>query len=110
MSLKPFTNEVILEPLDERGQILSSGIFIVNHYRHATLKWKVIAVGPAGLVKRKNRKGKDKWVYRAPEVKVGDTVICRAQLEAEVVKKDFGDGSKRVVVDSEKIMAVYETQ
>lgn len=105
--LRPKINEVIIQPMTPDGtQMSPGGILMVNKYRKANLKFRVLAVGPAGLVAVLRGK-KKKRVWREPEVEVGDCVICNAELDHTVVKHHFEDGTGRIVVDADKIMAKW---
>lgn len=105
--LKPLTNDVILLPVDERGQFSAGGLLLVNKWKRPTLKFKVLAVGPPGYVQRTNAKGRKRLVFRSPEVEVGDMVLCRAILDSGICKHAFDDGSGRVLVSAENILAKW---
>ena len=96
-------NSLLIQPLDEQGQSLSSGIIAVNFYKKPTLKFLVLAAGPGEWRKR----GK-KRVWRSHEVKVGDRIISRALLDSEVVRHSFDDGTGRMVIKAEGALATYE--
>jgi co-chaperonin GroES (HSP10) len=106
-SLKPLTNECILLPIDEQAQFSAGGLLLVNKYKRPTLKFKVLAVGPPGYVQRTKANGKKKMVFRSPEVEVGDMVLCRAILESGIAKAHLEDGTGRIVVSSENILAKW---
>lgn len=107
MPLRPLVNEVIISPVDESGQLSPGGIFMVNRWKKPTLKFKVLAVGPAGYVQRVNAKGKKKMVFRQPEVEVGDMVLCNAIVESGVARHHFDDGSGRIIVDADRLLAQW---
>lgn len=102
--IKLIGNVVLLEPLPDGDiQKSSSGIFLVNRHKKATLKYRVIAVGPGGWRYRKGRRK----CFVVPEVAVGECVLCRALLDDGVVKHSFDDGTGRVIVHSEGILASW---
>lgn len=107
MTLRPLVNEVILSPVNETAQFSAGGLLLVNKYKRPTLKFKVLAVGPAGYVQRTKANGRKKFVFRSPEVEVGDMVLCRAILEGGIAKAHFEDGTGRVVVSAENIIAKW---
>ena len=107
MTLKPLINECILQPVDEQGQFSAGGLLLVNKWKRPTLKFRVLAVGAAGFVYRINGKGKRKRVYRLPEVEVGDMVLCRAIVDSGVAKAHLDDGTGRIVVDADRLLAKW---
>ena len=93
-------NVVLLEPFDVEAQVSASGLHLVNHYKKANLKYRVLAVGPGAF---RWRKGKRK-AFVSPEVEVGDLVLCNAERDSSVVKESMDDGTGRVIVHSESIL------
>jgi co-chaperonin GroES (HSP10) len=89
-------NTVLLEPVGEEAQASPTGLLLVNRYKRPTLKFKVLGVGPGAFIKR----GK-KRIWRQPEVEAGEMVICRAQLDGDLVKHSLDDGSGRVIVHAD---------
>ena len=100
MNLKLIGHTVLIEPLDAEVQTSASGLHLVNHHRKSTLKFRVIAVGPGGWRRKKGRP--DKWVQ--PEVEVGDCILSRAMLDADIVKHSIDDGSGRLLIHADGIL------
>jgi co-chaperonin GroES (HSP10) len=100
MPLKLLGNTILAVPVDERTQQSPSGLIMVNHYKKPTLKFRVLAVGPGQWRKRVTRTGRTKTlkVWDAPQCLVGDLILCRAQLDHEIVKHNFDDGTGRVIL------------
>ena len=93
-------NTVLLQSVDDRVQPLSSGLVQVNYYKKPTLTYRVLAVGPGAF---RWRRGKRK-AFVAPEVEVGDLVLCNAERDSSVVKESLDDGTGRVIVHAEGIL------
>lgn len=105
-------NTVLIAPLaDANEQVSAGGIVCVNHYHKTNLKFRVLAVGPGEWRKRKTRSGRTRTlnVWDAPDVKVGDCVLTRAELDSDVVKHSFDDGTGRLIIFSHGIMASYQS-
>lgn len=96
MNLKPLSNHLFLEPLEEE-KVTKSGIVLPDTAeREKPTRGKVIAVGPG----KTNEKGE-----RIPmSVKVGDTVLFKKYGPDEVEL----DGKKFLVGDEDDILAVIE--
>lgn len=109
MSLKLLGDVVLLEPTNETGYAGEGGIMLPNHYKKPTITYRVLAVGPGQWRRKQTRNGfwKKLAAYDQPEVSVGDMVLCRAALDADVVKHNFDDGTGRVIVHSRGILASW---
>ena len=96
MRLKPLSNHLFLEPVEEE-KITKSGIVIPDTAeKKKPIKGKVVAVGPGKF----NDKGE-----RVPmSVKVGDTALFKKYGPDEVEV----DGKKYLVGDEDDILAILE--
>lgn len=96
MTLKPLSNHLFLEPLEEE-KVTKSGIVLPDSAeREKPVKGKVLAVGPGKM----NEKGE-----RVPmSVKVGETVLFKKYGPDEVEL----DGKKYLVGDEDDILAILE--
>lgn len=96
MNLKPLSNHVFLEPLEEE-KTTKSGIVIPDTAdREKPIKGKVLAIGPGKL----NEKGE-----RVPmSVKVGDLVLFKKYGPDEIEMEN----KKYLVGDEDDILAVIE--
>ena len=100
--MKLLGNTVLIVPLDDADiQVSAGGLFLVNHHKHSTLKYRVLAVGPGQW---RRRKGKLKPCFDKPEVEVGDCVITRAQLDDSVVKHTLDDGNGRLIIHGDGVL------
>ena len=96
MNLKPLSNHVFLEPLEEEKTTKSGIVIPDTAEKEKPMKGKVLSVGPGKL----NEKGE-----RAPmSVKVGDMVLFKKYGPDEVEI----DGKKYLVGDEDDILAVIE--
>ena len=96
MTLKPLSNHLFLEPLEEE-KVTKSGIVLPDTAeREKPVKGKVLAVGPGKM----NEKGE-----RTPmSVKVGDTVLFKKYGPDEIEL----EGKKYLVGEEEDILAILE--
>jgi chaperonin GroES len=96
MNLKPLSNHLFLEPLEEE-KVTKSGIVLPDTAeREKPTRGKVVAVGPG----KTNEKGE----RAAMSVKVGDTVLFKKYGPDEIEI----DGKKLLVGDEDDILAVIE--
>ena len=96
MKLKPLSNHLFLEPLEEEKMTKSGIVLPDTAEKEKPIKGKVLAVGPGKL----NEKGE-----RVPmSVKVGDTVLFKkyGPDEIEIDKKKY------LVGDEDDILAIIE--
>ena len=96
MTLKPLSNHLFLEPLEEE-KVTKSGIVLPDTAeREKPVKGKVLAIGPGKM----NEKGE-----RTPmSVKVGDTVLFKKYGPDEIEL----EGKKYLVGEEEDILAILE--
>ena len=96
MTLKPLSNHLFLEPLEEE-KVTKSGIVLPDTAeREKPVKGKVLAVGPGKM----NEKGE-----RTPmSVKVGDIVLFKKDGPDEIEL----EGKKYLVGEEEDILAILE--
>lgn len=96
MKLKPLSNHIFLEPL-ENEKTTKSGIVIPDTVeKEKPMKGKVLAVGPGKL----NEKGE-----RIPlSVKVGDAVLFKKYGPDEIEV----DGKKYLVGDEDDVLGIIE--
>ena len=95
MNLKPLSNHVFIEALDE-AKITESGIVLPETAENKPIKGKVSAVGEGKL----NEKGEK----IAMSVKVGDIVLFKKYGPDEIEI----EGKKYLVGDEEDILAIIE--
>ena len=96
MNLKPLSNHLFLEPLEEE-KVTKSGIVIPDSAeKERPTKGKVVAVGEG----KKNEKGE----LTPMSVKVGDTVLFKKYGPDEVEL----DGKKYLVGDEDDILAIID--
>ncbi|MEK7568478.1 MAG: co-chaperone GroES [Patescibacteria group bacterium] len=96
MNLKPLSNHLFIEPIEEE-KITKSGIVIPETAeKEKPIKGKVVSVGPGKL----NEKGE----RIAMTVKVGDTVLFKKYGPDEIEI----DGKKYLVGDEDDILAIIE--
>ena len=95
MNLRPLSNHVFIEPLEEE-KITKSGIVIPDTAKEKPMKGQVIAVGPG----KQNEDGK----IIPMSVKVGDTVLFKKYGPDEIEI----DGKKYLVGDEDDILAIIE--
>ncbi len=96
MNLKPLSNHLFIEPIEEE-KITKSGIVIPETAeKEKPIKGRVFAVGPGKL----NEKGE-----RTPiAVKIGDVVLFKKYGPDEIEI----DGKKYLVGDEDDILAIME--
>ena len=96
MNLKPLSNHLFLEPVEEE-KVTASGIVLPETMeKEKPVKAKVLAVGPG----KKNDKGE----IQPMAVKIGDVVLFKKYGPDEVEL----DGKKYLVADEEDILAIIE--
>ncbi len=96
MNLKPLSNHLFIEPIEEE-KITKSGIVIPETAeKEKPIKGKVVSVGPGKL----NEKGE----RIAMTVKIGDTVLFKKYGPDEIEI----DGKKYLVGDEDDILAIIE--
>jgi len=96
MQLKPLSNHIFLEPLEEEKTTKSGIVIPDTAEKEKPMKGKVLAIGPGKL----NEKGE-----RTPmSVKVGDTVLFKKYGPDEIEI----DGKKYLVGEEEDILAIIE--
>lgn len=96
MNLKPLSNRVILEPVEEQATTKSGIVIPDTAEKEKPVKGKVLATGPGKL----NEKGE-----RVPmSVKVGDVVLFKKYGPDEIEM----DGKKYLVGDEDDILAIIE--
>jgi chaperonin GroES len=96
MNLKPLSNHVFLEPLEEEKTTKSGIVIPETAEKEKPMKGKVLAIGPGKL----NEKGE----RTAMSVKVGDMVLFKKYGPDEIEI----DGKKYLVGEEEDILAVLE--
>ena len=94
-NLKPLSNHVFIEPLEEE-KTTKSGIVIPDTVKEKPMKGKVMAVGPG----KYNEDGE----LIPMSVKVGDIVLFKKYGPDEIEI----DGKKYLVGDEEDILAIIE--
>lgn len=96
MNLKPLSNRVFLEPI-EQDKTTKSGIVIPDTAdKEKPMQGKVLAIGPG--------KTNDKGERVAMSVKVGDIVLFKKYGPDEIEV----DGKKYLVGDEDDILAIIE--
>ena len=95
MNLKPLSNHVFIEPVEEE-KMTKSGIVIPETAKEKPLKGRVMAVGPG----KYNEGGK----LIPISVKVGDVVLFKKYGPDEIEV----DGKKYLVGDEDDILAIIE--
>jgi chaperonin GroES len=96
MNLKPLSNHLFIEPIDEEKTTKSGIVLPETAEKEKPVKGKIIAVGPGKL----NEKGE-----RIPmSVKVGDVVLFKKYGPDEIEIND----KKYLVGDEEDILAILE--
>jgi chaperonin GroES len=95
MNIKPLSNHIFLEPIEEE-KTTKSGIVLPETAENKPIKGRIVAVGPGKL----NEKGE-----RIPmSVKVGDIVLFKKYGPDEIEI----DNKKYLVGDEEDILAIIE--
>jgi len=95
MDIKPLSNHVFLEPLEEE-KTTKSGIVLPDSAERKPVKAKVLAVGPG----KKNDKGE----IMPMSVKVGDVVLFKKYGPDEIEMND----KKYLVGDEDDILAIIQ--
>ena len=96
MNLKPLSNRVFLEPIEE-DKMTKSGIVLPDTAeKEKPIRGRVMAVGPG--------KRNDKGEITPVAVKVGDLVLFKKYGPDEIEI----DGKKYLVADEEDILAILE--
>lgn len=95
MNLKPLSNHVFIEPLEEETTT-KSGIVIPETAKEKPMKGRVLAVGPG----KYNEDGK----LIPMSVKVGEVVLFKKYAPDEIEI----DGKKYLVGDEDDILAIIE--
>lgn len=108
--MKLLGNRILIEPLPDadREQTTASGLVLINKWKQANLKFKVIDKGPGGWQTRK--KGKRVWMQ--PEVEVGDCVLTKAHIGTGTGCFPMVDGlgreDGRYIIDSTLVELVWK--
>jgi chaperonin GroES len=95
MNLKPLSNHVLIQPLEDE-KTTKSGIVLPENASEKPTKGKVVAVGPG----KKDEKGQ----LILMSVKAGDTVLFKKYGPDEIEM----DGIKYLIGDEDDILAVVE--
>lgn len=106
-------NTVLIAPLPDADiQTSASGLLLVNKWKKTNLKFRVLAVGPGEFRKRrrKDASGRFKTVaaFDQPECAVGDCILTRAELDSDITKFAFDDGSGKLIIKGEGVMLVWK--
>ena len=94
MNIKPLSNHLLLEPLEEEKTTKSGIVIPDTAEKERPIKGKVLAAGPG--------KFNDKGERMQMSVKVGDTVLFKKYGPDEFEL----DGKKYLVGDEEDILAI----
>jgi len=94
MELKPLSNHLFLEPLEEEKKTASGIVLPETAEKEKPVKGKVLAVGPG--------KQNDKGEVRPMAVKVGDVVLFKKYGPDEIEI----EGKKYLVGDEDDILAI----
>jgi chaperonin GroES len=95
MNLKPLSNHVLIQPLEDE-KTTKSGIVLPENASEKPTKGKVVAVGPG----KKDEKGQ----LILMSVKAGDTVLFKKYGPDEIEM----DGIKYLIGDEDDILAIVE--
>ena len=96
MNIKPLSNHLFLEPIEEEEKTKSGIVIPDTAEKEKPIKGKIVAVGPGKL----NEEGK-----RMPmEVKIGDIVLFKKYGPDEIKINN----KKYLVGDEEDILAIIE--
>lgn len=96
MNLKPLSNHIFIEPVEEEGKTKSGIVIPDTAEKEKPMKGKIVAVGE-GKVSEKGE--------RLPmSVKVGDIVLFKKYGPDEIEV----DGKKYLVGDEDDILAILE--
>jgi len=93
MKIRPLGDRVLVQPMKE-SEVKKGGIIIPDSAKEKPIEGKVVAVGNGKLLKD----GK----VRAPEVKVGDTVLFGKYSGTEVKL----DGEEHIILREDDLLAV----
>jgi len=96
MNLKPLSNHLFIEPIEEEKTTKSGIVLPENVDREKPIKGKIIAVGPG----KRNEKGE----IIPMSVKVGDVVLFKKYGPDEIEI----EGKKYLVGDEDDILAILE--
>ena len=96
INLKPLSNHIFLEPLEEEKKTKSGIVIPDTVEKERPMKGKVLAIGPGRL----NEKGEREQM----SVKVGDTVLFKKYGPDEIEI----DEKKYLVGDEDDVLAVIE--
>ncbi len=96
MNLKPLSNHLFLEPLEEEKTTKSGIVLPETAEKEKPTRGKVLAVGPG--------KRNDKGELIPMSVKVGDTVLFKKYGPDEIEM----DGKKYLVGEEEDVLAIIE--
>lgn len=96
MNLKPLSNHLFIEPLEEERTTKGGIVLPETAEKEKPIKGKVLAIGPGKL----NERGE----IMPMAVKVGDTVLFKKYGPDEIEI----DGKKYLVGDEDDILAVIE--
>ncbi len=96
MNLKPLSNRVILEPVEDETRTKSGIVIPDTAEKEKPVKGKVLATGPGKL--------NDKGERVQMSVKVGDVVLFKKYGPDEIEI----DGKKYLVGDEDDILAIIE--
>jgi chaperonin GroES len=95
MNLKPLSNHIIIQPLEDE-KMTKSGIVLPESSSEKPTKGKIVAVGPG----KKNEKGE----IVPMSVKVGDVVLFKKYGPDEIEV----DGVKYLIGDEDDVLAIIE--
>src|SRR3989337_4474912 len=96
MNLKPLSNHLFIEPIEEEKATKSGSVLPETAEKEKPIKGKVLAIGPGKL----NEKGE-----RLPmSVKINDIVLFKKYGPDEIEI----DGKKYLVGDEDDILAILE--
>jgi len=96
MNIKPLSNHVFLEPIEE-NKTTKSGIVLPDTAEEKPVKGRVVAVGPG--------KANDQGKVTPLAVKVGDLVLFKKYGPDEIEI----DGKKYLVAEESEILAILES-
>lgn len=96
MNLKPLSNRLFIEPIEEEKTTKSGIVLPETAEREKPIKGKVISAGPGKL--------SDKGERMPMSVKVGDTVLFKKYGPDEIEI----EGKKYLVAEEEDILAIIE--
>ncbi len=91
---------VLIEPLPKKLKT-STGLVLVDRYQDDRMQWKVLAVGPGRVVRKKGKPD----VLIPIEVEPGDHVLTPL---VHGNKFAFDDGSGKLIIEYEEIIAKWK--